>query len=284
MKRLLTSVGVLCMLVGVTVMVMTDERLALMPAVPNAVPSAIDAESSEAHAETQMIPTDTIVPTEVPTIVPTETWTPTPTSTSTLTPTPVPSATPLPQLMSVDFTGACFNGSSRLVRVYASASGVAPASRDDAGFTTTYEPDNMLDCNASTAWRVEYSQQPNPTVSFGFSEPVVLSRFGFVPGYDKRDPWTDQWRWYQNRRISETTILITYQDGETCSMSQSNIADAPDIAWIDVRSCRPMQNGLEWPVMRIDVRVEYSRPPASQPVRNFIVIGDAYFEGFVYER
>jgi hypothetical protein len=279
MKRWLTSVGVLCVLMGITVMVMTDERLALMPAASDNVMDESESAASEAIDATQFtLPTDISVPTDPPTIVPTETWIPEP------TPTFVPSPTPLPQLTSVDFTGACFYMSSRFVQIYASASGIAPASNDDAGFTTTYEPDNMLDCNASTAWRVEYSQQPNPTISFGFSEPVVLSRFGFVPGYDKRDPWTDQWRWYQNRRISETTILITYQDGETCSMSQSYIADSPDIAWIDVRSCRVTQNGLEWPVVRVDVRVEYSRPPASQPVRNFIVVGDAYFEGFVYER
>jgi hypothetical protein len=278
MKRWLTSVGVLCMLLGVTVMVMTDERLALMPAVSDTLIDESESESSEAIDKTpSVLPTDISAPTETM-LMPTETMPPIPTTTL------VPSVTPLPRLTSVDFTGACFYMSSRMVQVYASASGVAPASNDDAGFTTTYEPDNMLDCNASTAWRVEYSQQTNPTISFGFSEPVVLSRFGFVPGYDKRDPWTDQWRWYQNRRISETTILITYQDGETCSMSHAYIADAPDIAWIDVRSCRPTQNGLEWPVVRVDVRVEYSRPPASQPVRNFIVVGDAYFEGFVYER
>jgi hypothetical protein len=267
---------VLCVLLGVFVMVATDEGLGIVqsPIVPTTVVDNAMRESEAIARPTTRMPTETLK------VVPTETLTPEPTS----PPIPTLTVTPLPRLTSVDFAGACFSTSSRRVSVYASASGVAPASRDDAGFTTTYEPDNMLDCNASTSWRVEYSQQPNPTISFGFSEPVVLSRFGFVPGYDKRDPWTDQWRWYQNRRISETTIRIAYQDGETCSISQPYIADSPEIAWVDVRSCRPLLQGLEWLVTRIDVRIEFSRPPASQPIRNFIVVGDAYFEGFVYEQ
>jgi hypothetical protein len=208
---------------------------------------------------------------------------PTNTTVPTATNTPIPVPTATPQRVAAIFRGTCY-ANTQTVDVYANASGVAPNSRDDAGNTVTYDPNHLLDCNSDTAWRVEYELQPNPVLSFGFSRPVVLTRIGFVPGYDKRDPLTNQWRWYQNRRISEVSVVLNYQDGQTCAVYEANIPDSPDALWIDLANCRPAQNGLEWLVTKVDVRIDYSRPPSAQPIRNFVVISDMFFEGFTYEQ
>jgi hypothetical protein len=271
MRRWFVLIGGTLVLLGVMVMALSD------PA--ESAESLADLRTPTADEEPTLVSTiivatatiepmtPTLNPTVLPSLIPTEV---------------VPTATPLPQLEVVSFRGVCSYSSGQIIDIYASASGVAPSSRDDAGNTTNYMPDNMLDCNRDTAWRVEYTEQANPTLTFTFAQPVVVSRFGFVPGYDKYDPLTNQWRWYQNRRISEVSVISTYQDGQVCPVTLSNIPDASDLAWVNVRNCRPAQDGIEPLVTRIDVRVDYSRPPSAQPVRNFVVISDVFFEGFTY--
>ena len=231
---------------------------------------------SDTVKQSSLTPTMSPIPPTV-TVAPTSTPTPLPPNTS------VPAPTATPQRVPAIFRGTCY-ANTQTVDVYASASGVAPNSRDDAGNTVTYDPSHLLDCNADTAWRVEYALQPNPILSFRFNRPVALTRIGFVPGYDKRDPLTNQWRWYQNRRISSVAVVMNYQDGQSCVVESNNIPDNPDALWIDVSTCRQAQIDQALLVTNVDVRVGSSRPPAAKPIRNFVVVSDMFFEGFTYEK
>lgn len=271
MRKWFILIGGICVLLGV-ILVATDNRsvaemIAFEPTVTATPQTSTTRLATVTQTPTPELATATVVPSN--TVAPEPTVTPEPTAT--------------PQQVAATFRGTCY-ASTQTVDVFASASGTAANSRDDAGNTVTYDPNHLLDCNSDTAWRVEYALQPNPTLSFRFSRPTVLTRIGFVPGYDKRDPLTNQWRWYQNRRISEVSVILNYQDGQTCTVYQTDIPDSPDALWINLADCRPAQNGVEWLVNSVDLRVDYSRPPSAQPIRNFVVVSDMFFEGFTYEQ
>lgn len=274
MRRWFILIGGICSVLGIMLFALDDRSVGQLMALES-TPTATTLLQDNATAAIPFTPTPSLA-LATATLVPSSTATLVPSSTATL----VPTATP--RQVTAIFRGTCY-ANSQTVDVYASASGVAPNSRDDAGNTVTYDPSHLLDCNPDTAWRMEYEVQPNPTLSFSFSRPVALTRLGFVPGYDKRDPLTNQWRWYQNRRISEVSVILNYQDGQSCIVNEPNIPDSPDALWIDLGGCRPDQNDVAWLVTSVDVRVDYSRPPSAQPMRNFVVISDMFFEGFTYE-
>jgi hypothetical protein len=82
-----------------------------------------------------------------------------------------------------------------------------------AGRGTAYHPDHTLDGVLATSW-----QEGAPgdglgqSLTFRFSEPVVLTTMRVVPGYQKVSGWD---RWGANGRLA--TVTLTFSDGSTDS-------------------------------------------------------------------
>lgn len=81
---------------------------------------------------------------------------------------------------------------------------VAPPAKDSAGATVTYEPEQVLDGEPSTAWRCPGSAVGRRLV-FTFDQPVTLLEVGLVPGYDKVDPTDGIDRFTENRTVTGVT-------------------------------------------------------------------------------
>lgn len=192
--------------------------------------------------------------------------------TITLTPLPSSNFNATTQIRQATFSSNC-GVSSADVSVTASTSGTAGYSQNDGGEIIDYSPVNMLDCLRETAWRTPY-RGVEEVVRFDFSRPVVLTSFAMVPGYDKTDPYTNTWRWYQNRRISSVRMDVHMTDGTVCQQTWYTLSDEAVMQQFTI-SC--MQNTVA--VTAIDMYVVGSLPPSSTDPRDFIAISDVDFQG-----
>jgi hypothetical protein len=98
------------------------------------------------------------------------------------------------------------------VTLTATADCVSPPSRDAAGAVVAYDPQQMVDGRADTAWRCD-GDGVGRTVRVTFDRPVRVLQVGLVPGYAKTDPTDGVDRYAQNRRI--TQVRYTFDDGTT---------------------------------------------------------------------
>lgn len=88
----------------------------------------------------------------------------------------------------------------------------APPSRDLEGRRTEYDARQMLDGDASTAWRMRGDASGEELVVV-LSGPATLTRVGLVNGYAKTDPATGL-DWYSgNRRLN--VVEWAFDDGTT---------------------------------------------------------------------
>jgi hypothetical protein len=197
---------------------------------------------------------------------------------------PTQTLTPLP--MAVNATGrgeprlASFSSNCGVtspdIFVNSSASNTAGYSQNDGGEPIDYSAVNMLDCRRDTAWRTEY-RGIEEVIRFDFSQPVVLTAVSMVPGYDKTDPYTNTWRWYQNRRITSVRMDMHMTDGTICQQLWYTLADDATMQQFTV-SC--MQNSVS--VTAVDMYIVGSLPPSTNDPRDFIAISDVDFQGTIY--
>lgn len=109
-------------------------------------------------------------------------------------------------------TGSSGSGSgpSYVAPTYLAASCIAPSSRDSAGTPVGYDPDNLVDRDAATAWRCPGSGV-GVRIVLTYTVPITVSAVGMLPGYAKIDPSDGTDRYPQNRRI--TRARWTFDDG-----------------------------------------------------------------------
>lgn len=80
------------------------------------------------------------------------------------------------------------------------ASGEAPASKDDRGAVTSFVAANASDGRLDTAWRVA-GDGVGQWLRLSFAAPIAVSEIRLVPGYAKVDPSSGVNRFTQNRRV-----------------------------------------------------------------------------------
>lgn len=195
----------------------------------------------------------------------------------TLTPIVISQSNSLQRVQRQMFFSTNCNVNSPEISVYVSTSGTSGYSHNDGGDTTTFYPENMLDCRRDTAWRTEYRGREE-SANFTFSRPVRLSHIGFVPGYDKFDPYTNRDRWYQNRRISQVRVTVFMTDGTVCELYWSSGSDERTMQYIDTAAC---VQTVETAAVRLTIL--NSSPPLTNDPRDFVVISDVDFQGTIYE-
>jgi hypothetical protein len=97
-----------------------------------------------------------------------------------------------------------------IVPVGVQATDSAPNSTDAEGNPTSYQPENTVDGDLETAWRIA-GDGDGVQLVFDLGEVVRLTEIGLVPGYAKVDPVADIDRFEQNRRIE--TVVWDFADG-----------------------------------------------------------------------
>lgn len=105
----------------------------------------------------------------------------------------------------------------------ASASATAPDNVDGAGNQTSYEVDNLLDDDPSTAWRVKGNGR-GVTITLTLPGPAHVTEVGLIPGYAKIDPASGADRFTQERRISR----VRWRFDDQTSVAQE-LVDAPEL-------------------------------------------------------
>jgi hypothetical protein len=125
-----------------------------------------------------------------------------------------PAATPAPRDLTSELTAV--------------ASATAPDNFDDAGVTTTYTVDHVLDGDPSTAWRVK-GDGGRVTIELTWPARSHITEVGLVPGYAKIDPASRKDRFPLNRRIGE--VHWRFDDG---TVVPQQFQDAPRLQTIPV--------------------------------------------------
>lgn len=122
------------------------------------------------------------------------------------------------------------SGAKALV-LSASAPITAPPGRDTAGNAVTYAASNMLDGQASTAWRMP-GDGTGTTLTFTLAHPATITSVGLINGYAKTESGLD---WYAgNRRVLE--VAWTFDDGTTVKQTLHSSRALQRIAVPDVRT------------------------------------------------
>jgi hypothetical protein len=107
------------------------------------------------------------------------------------------------------------------------AAAVAAPAIDASGRTVTYEPENAIDSDPSTAWRAD-GDGHGIVLSLDFGRRISIRRIGLLPGYAKVDPLDRTDRFAQNRRI----VRVKYRfDGG--ASSEQTFVDSPVVQFID---------------------------------------------------
>lgn len=92
----------------------------------------------------------------------------------------------------------------------AEASCTAPAGVDAANEPVSYEAENAIDADESTAWRCNGAAR-GETLTFTLPEDAEVAELGLIPGYAKTDPNSGTDRYAENNRI--TKVRWTLADG-----------------------------------------------------------------------
>lgn len=105
---------------------------------------------------------------------------------------------------------AVYGAEQPILPVKVSASAHAPPGFDSQGNRTTFEPQNAVDGQDITAWRV-----PGPGVGdfilLEFAAPILVSSIGLIPGYAKTNSYDGTDRFSQNRRVRQ--VVIEFSNG-----------------------------------------------------------------------
>lgn len=108
------------------------------------------------------------------------------------------------------------------------ATGTSAPAPDASGNTISYDPEKAVDGQTDTAWNVDGSGV-GESITLDYDEPVTVSRIGIVPGYDKVDPSSGTYRFYQLYVIERAEI--EFSDGSTV---EANFDRDPSMQFTEV--------------------------------------------------
>lgn len=90
------------------------------------------------------------------------------------------------------------------------ATSSAPSGVDACGAATSYLPDNLMDGDPTTAWRIP-GDGIGQVLELRWHRTVHIRRVGLIPGYAKVDPSDDIDRFFENRRVLK--VSYAFSDG-----------------------------------------------------------------------
>ena len=121
-------------------------------------------------------------------------------------------------------------------------------STSDPSNGLSYPPDQIRDNNETTCWAERLTNDPNPTLTFSFREPVVVTDVYALPGYKKI---SDVDRYLQNPKPSQVTLFFDDGSSQTIGFDQAPSANA--LAW----QTKPLQKPVQTQTVRMQVTGVY---------------------------
>ncbi len=147
------------------------------------------------------------------------------------------------------------------------ASSIAEPGIDSQGATITYDPENAIDGQPGTAWRVA-GDGVEQWIELDFGAEVSVQSIGIIPGYDKIDPFDNTDRFFQNHIVR--AARFEFSDGEPVRVSFAKLRDMQFVSLsVPVRTR----------VIRIVVESTYPAPPPEQGGRDFTPISEVLVQG-----
>jgi serine/threonine protein kinase len=145
-----------------------------------------------------------------------------------------------------------------------SASSFAQAGVDASGNDITYDPQNAVDGQADTTWRVD-GDGAGQWLQLDFESEVSISSIGLIPGYDKIDPTDGTDRFVQNRVVK--VVRFEFSDGSSVRASFEQSRDMQFVAF---------EQAIHTRSIRIVVEQTYPPPPDGRdftPISEVQVLG-----------
>lgn len=144
------------------------------------------------------------------------------------------------------------------------ASDLTAPSRDSKGNPITYDPSNVIDGRADTAWRVA-GNGAGQSITLVFDQPVRLSEVALIPGYAKIDAADGTDRFMQNRRVKRAALEFTNRQSV-----EGSFIDKPELQAVHFD-----------PVVTSFVRItiEDSTNPGTTDGRDFTAISEVHASG-----
>jgi serine/threonine protein kinase len=147
-----------------------------------------------------------------------------------------------------------------------SASSSATSNVDSQGNTVTYNPENAIDGQNDTAWRVDHDGV-DQWLQLDFAAEVAVWKIGIIPGYDKIDQFDGTDRFMQNRVVKK--VRLEFSDGTTQAASFEQRRDMQFVA---------LAQAIRTRFVRIVILDTYPPPPAPAG-RDFTPISEVVVEG-----
>jgi uncharacterized RDD family membrane protein YckC len=119
---------------------------------------------------------------------------------------------------------------SRQVAVSAEVPAQSPEGHDNARNTTSYDPANLFDDDATTAWRMD-GDGTGSIIVIRLDQARTLTSVGVINGYAKTDPQNGEDRYLQERRV--TSITWSFDDGTEV---QQTLTDTTELQQLDLPS------------------------------------------------
>jgi len=147
-----------------------------------------------------------------------------------------------------------------------SASRTAAAGIDSQNNPVTYEPENAIDGQNDTTWRVD-GDGVGDWLELDFDAEVSVSKVGIIPGYDKIDAADGTDRFAQNRVVKKARL--EFSDGSSVS---AEFAQQRDMQFVELP--KPIRTHS----IRIVIEETYPPPPAPDG-RDFTPISEVQVQG-----
>jgi hypothetical protein len=153
-----------------------------------------------------------------------------------------------------------------LVPESVSASSSAASNVDSQGNTVTYDPENAIDGQNDTTWRVD-RDGVDQWLQLEFASEVAVWKIGIIPGYDKIDQFDGTDRFVQNRVVKN--VRLEFSDGTT---QEASFEQLRDMQFVE------LPQAIRTRFVRIVIVDTYPPPPAPDG-RDFTPISEVVVEG-----
>jgi hypothetical protein len=104
------------------------------------------------------------------------------------------------------------------------ASCTARGSTDSRGNPVDFKPENTVDGDPAKAWRCEGSGS-GVTITYTLPAAARIVQVGAIPGYDRVDPFNNDDRFFENRRVQSATWACLDAAGTVISSAPQSFAD-----------------------------------------------------------
>lgn len=153
-------------------------------------------------------------------------------------------------------------GPSRTIDPVRVAAPLQSASSENAcGTTTTFEPEHLLDHDATTAWRTA-GDGVGRQITLNLGGSTRVTSVGLTNGYAKIDPCDGTDRYFQNRRVTE--VRWSFDDGSSVTQALDPTDRSTQFRSVDAET------------VRVQVEILATTPPGD---RDFTPISDIEIEG-----